>query len=205
MIRNWNKIFLPFFTTKGALGKSEIDGTGLGLYVAHTIVEQYDGTIEVESSVGKGTKVNICFYLKKEEEKKVVSREKKKKEIRKKKARILILEDEKFILKGLKSYISLLGHKVFASRDAISALDLLKHEKFDIAFLDIVMDGEKDGLDVYREIKNRGDDTEIVMITARSLDDELMEREKKGDFRILSKPFELEELTALIEEILEGK
>jgi len=202
---NLDKIFLPFFTTKGALGKSEIDGTGLGLYVAHTIVEQYDGTIEVESSVGKGTKVNICFYLKKEEEKKVVSREKKKKEIRKKKARILILEDEKFILKGLKSYISLLGHKVFASRDAISALDLLKHEKFDIAFLDIVMDGEKDGLDVYREIKNRGDDTEIVMITARSLDDELMEREKKGDFRILSKPFELEELTALIEEILEGK
>jgi len=67
------------------------------------------------------------------------------------------------------------------------------------------MDGEKDGLAVYREIKNRGDDTEIVMITARSLDDELMEREKKGDFRILSKPFELEELTALIEEILEGK
>ena len=202
---NLDKIFLPFFTTKGALGKSEIPGTGLGLYVAHTIVDQYEGLIEVDSKVGKGTKVTLYFPVKKEEgqKKKIVVSEKLKQERPVKKAKILILEDEKFILKGLKSFISLLGHKVFTARNANTALKLLKHEKFDIAFLDIVMDGEKDGLDVYREIKDRGDETATVMITGRSLDDELLASEKEGAFKILSKPFELEDLTILIEELLE--
>lgn len=48
-------IFKPFFTTK------QKSGTGLGLHIVKTLVEQNKGKIAVESDVGKGTAFRICF------------------------------------------------------------------------------------------------------------------------------------------------
>jgi signal transduction histidine kinase len=51
-----NKIFEPFYTTK-KVGK----GTGLGISISYGIVQDYKGTIEIESEVGKGTAFTLKF------------------------------------------------------------------------------------------------------------------------------------------------
>jgi PAS domain S-box-containing protein len=55
------KIFDPFFTTK-----SQAEGTGLGLYVCHTLVERLKGRIEVESDPGKGSVFRLILPAKKQ-------------------------------------------------------------------------------------------------------------------------------------------
>jgi signal transduction histidine kinase len=59
---NLSKIFDPFFTTKE-------DGVGLGLSVSHGIIQEHNGTIDVESEKGAGTVFHVQFPLLKLQEK----------------------------------------------------------------------------------------------------------------------------------------
>ena len=61
---NLNRIYDPFFTTKGAgkvAGRDPSTGTGLGLAVTYGIVQEHSGVIQVESKPGVGTRFELHF------------------------------------------------------------------------------------------------------------------------------------------------
>ena len=63
--KNLDRVFEPFYTTKGAIGGNEtIIGTGLGLSVSYGIVRRHSGTTEVESKKGKGTTFTVSLPVK---------------------------------------------------------------------------------------------------------------------------------------------
>jgi len=57
------RVFEPFVTTKGAIGRGRLPGYGLGLSVSYGIVKQHDGEISVKSTVGKGSTFTIKLPL----------------------------------------------------------------------------------------------------------------------------------------------
>jgi signal transduction histidine kinase len=64
-----NKLFDPFYTTKGAVGGKRMpQGTGLGLSVSYGIVKRHGGTILVDSKVGKGSSFTIKLPARKVEQ-----------------------------------------------------------------------------------------------------------------------------------------
>ncbi|MBT9140651.1 MAG: Transcriptional regulatory protein WalR [Dehalococcoidia bacterium] len=115
-------------------------------------------------------------------------------------ARILVVDDEKTIVKGLKFSLEKEGYEVLAAYDGAEALSLFKKENPDLIVLDLMLP-EFDGFEVCRRIR-KGSEVPIIMLTARDEDiDKILGLELGADDYV-TKPFNPRELTARIKAIL---
>lgn len=135
------KIFDPFFTTRPSGG-----GTGLGLSICHAIVTELGGTITVESEVGQGTTVRVCF-LQAQEAPSAPPVAPYPKPVRR--ARVLIVDDERSLTFSLAALLAD-DYEVTTANSGDEALKLLLNGKnFDLILCDMVMP-RGSGPDVYR-------------------------------------------------------
>jgi two-component system, OmpR family, copper resistance phosphate regulon response regulator CusR len=119
-------------------------------------------------------------------------------------SRILIVEDEAriaaFIEKGLKAS----GFATSVARDAEEALGLVRSASFDLLILDLGLPGQ-DGLELLRELRQRGNALPIIVLTARdSVPDKVAGLEGGADDYI-TKPFSFDELLARVRVRLRGE
>jgi two-component system, OmpR family, alkaline phosphatase synthesis response regulator PhoP len=113
---------------------------------------------------------------------------------------ILVVDDEKQIVKVVKMYLEQAGFRVVTANDGAAALAVFRHERPDLVVLDLNLP-EIDGLDVCRAIR-RESNTPIIMLTARAEEtDKLIGLEIGADDYIV-KPFSPREVTARVRVVL---
>jgi DNA-binding response OmpR family regulator len=121
-------------------------------------------------------------------------------------SRVLIVEDEAHLAKGLRFNLEAEGHSVEVAGDGERALELLlghdgKRENFDAVVLDIMLPG-KDGFAVASELRAAKNFVPVLMLTARGRPEDVLQGFASGADDYLPKPFELPILLARLQGLL---
>lgn len=119
-------------------------------------------------------------------------------------ARILVAEDNAEIRALVSSILGEEGHQVSVAQNGQQALDMMLDTQPDLLVLDIMMP-QMDGYTVLKELKSAGirDNMKILVLTAKTSESDWVRGYKLGADAYITKPFDIDELTNQIEELLQ--
>jgi two-component system alkaline phosphatase synthesis response regulator PhoP len=115
--------------------------------------------------------------------------------------KILLVEDEPGLVMTLGDRLRSEGYQVESAGDGLSGLELASATAFDLIILDLMLP-RQNGLDVCRDLRQRGIGTPIMMLTARGQTFDKVVGLKIGADDYMTKPFEMMELLARVEALL---
>ncbi|MCA1780293.1 MAG: response regulator transcription factor [Xanthomonadaceae bacterium] len=114
---------------------------------------------------------------------------------------MLLVEDHDDLATTIGDYLENSGFAMDYAADGSIALNLMEDNVYDIVILDLMLP-KVDGLRVCRKLRDRGDATPILMLTARDQLEDKLEGFEVGADDYLVKPFEMEELLARLNALL---
>ncbi len=192
-------IFEPFFTTK-EVGK----GTGLGLSVVQGIVNNLKGYIFCSSIPDTGTTFEILLPATEEYTSEETAQEQPHK-IKRGKERLLIVDDESYVLESVKESLSSYGYKVMTAESTDQALSLYSanREKINLVLLDLNMPGHG-GKKCLTDLLSISKTAKILMTSGYSTAQQIDDLLQAGESGFIVKPYRTEELVSSIRNILDG-
>jgi DNA-binding response OmpR family regulator len=110
-------------------------------------------------------------------------------------SRILIIEDEPALLRGLKDTFTSKGHEVLTASDGPSGLSLALEKSPDLILLDIMLP-RMNGYEICRALRRHGLETPILMLTAKGQEEDIILGLNLGADDYVTKPFRIRELVA---------
>ncbi len=114
---------------------------------------------------------------------------------------ILVVEDEEAIRSGLIDVFVFHGYEVDSAATGPEGLEKALTGKFDLILLDIMLPG-MDGYQICNEIRNQDRDQPIIMLTAKTSDEEIIQGLKLGADDYVAKPFSIQQLLLRVEAVL---
>ena len=114
------------------------------------------------------------------------------------KIRVLMVDDEEALCKGVKNILERHGYEVSYALNGREALGMLEKEEFPVAILDLRLPG-MDGMAILEEIKRRKKRMAIIIITAHASVDSAVTTLQGGVMDYIQKPFEMSRLLAAVE------
>ncbi|GGE52467.1 hypothetical protein GCM10007276_31850 [Agaricicola taiwanensis] len=193
------EIFEPFFTTK-EIGK----GTGLGLSQVYGFVKQSGGDVTVESELGRGTTFTLYLPLVELMEGAAPGLSDVKASLAFAEGRghrVLVVEDNVDVGAFSTQLLQDLGYHTTWAASGSEALRLLAEEGcFDIVFSDVVMPGMS-GVELGQEIRRRYPQLPVVLTSGYS---HVLAEEGRHGFELLQKPYAAEELSHVLQRVMQG-
>lgn len=189
------QLFTPFVTTKPG-------GSGLGLFSAKRIIEAHMGQIHIDSTPGKGTKVSILLPYHPEAE--ALPEEPSPPVIEKKghKRKVLLMDDEPDIRESLKELLESFDYEVEACEDGESAIELYKTKgPFEAVILDLTVPGKFDGIQTFLQLRKINPEVKAILATGYAYKKETVDAKAIGFKEVLIKPYTIETLLTVLEEI----
>jgi PAS domain S-box-containing protein len=191
------RVFDPFFTTK-PVGQ----GTGLGLSIVHGIVQSAGGAVTVESEPDKGTTFQLYFPAA-QSAGEGSGTEASAPLLQGTGQHVLFVDDEEAVVRLATLALTRLGYRVTACSDATVALRHFRRDPlaFDAVVTDLAMPGLS-GFDCAREILKLRPDVPIVLASGYVRPEDELTAKRIGIRAVVGKPAALEQLGALLAEIL---
>jgi signal transduction histidine kinase/ActR/RegA family two-component response regulator len=202
-----SRIFDPFFTTKGKAGM------GLGLAVSFGIIRRHEGSVEVESEVGSGTKFKIILPKAEvcEEPHFVAADVTSNTSLEPSTAsasrpfegpqpKILVVDDEEPVRELLRDLLEAEGFRVYLAPGGREALSIFAAQKLDGIFTDVGMPGMS-GWELAHAIRESDESIPIAVITGWG---EAVGSDEQKQARVnwvIAKPFRAERISELAQEI----
>jgi len=182
------KIFEPLYTTKGE------QGSGMGLAVAYGIVQEHDGTVDVDSTLGEGTRFTFAFPPASRE---VIPDKPAPAAAEQRPVRVLVVDDEEMVRSVLQRLLSLRGHDVTLASSGAEGLERAQEKPFDVVFADQAMP-VMNGRQFARRLREDFPEVPIILLTG---DTDISDPDHTFDV-VLSKPFKLDDLEATIQDVV---
>lgn len=192
------RIFEPFFSTK-ELGR----GTGMGLAMVYSIIKSHKGIINCYSELGKGTTFTIYLPSTGGNLDLAVSQAPEFEEVLRGEGTILVVDDEQFVLDIARDLLEHLGYEVVCTTSGKESVEIFRemHSKFDLVILDVIMP-EMSGKEVFSRIKQINPKQKVLFASGYSLNGLMQDFLKQEDIGFIQKPFNLNELSKKVKEML---
>ena len=194
-----SRIFDPYFTTKQK-------GSGLGLTTSYSIVKNHGGLLTAESQLGVGTTFYIYLLAsrrrvtkrKAAEEKPVVG-----------KGKVLVMDDDEEIMDATGEMLSHIGYDVGCAKDGTVAIELYKEamesgKPFDAVILDLTVAGDMGGQEAVKKLLEIDPKVKAIVSSGYSVHPIMGEFKKWGFDDVISKPYEIAELSKTLRKVITG-
>jgi len=188
-------LFDPFFTTKGHAG------TGLGMSVAYGIVTRHEGTIEVDTDLGQGTKFKLSFPAC-HADLEVKGGDGASLPHLVRPGRILVIDDETAIAQLLEDALTGVGHSVEIAVSGKEGVEMAVVSEFDLVMTDLGMP-DMSGWEVASTIRKERPGVPVILVTGWGTTLSKDEVERCGISAVVHKPFEIQELLDTASKILQ--
>jgi len=192
-----SKIFTPYFTTKKS-------GNGLGLAMSYSIISKHNGLIMVESEQGAGTTFRIYLPASDRELPEIEKRVEPKINGS---GRILVMDDDEFVLTVTGEALSHAGYHVGYAYDGDEAIEMYLTARasgapYDLIIMDLTIPGGMGGEEAINKLLEIDSNAKAVAASGYAHGSLMSDFKTYGFCGVLSKPFSISELCELVDRVI---